>query len=240
MIATGFIDNGAKVYISSRSKDTCDKVAKELSDKGPGKAVSIPANLQHLNEVKRLANEIKERDGKLHILINNAGASWGAPIASYPDEAFEKIMNLNVKRIFSFTQACLPLLEKAASPKDPARVINIGSIAGLETPFNETYAYSTSKAALLHLTKVMAGQLSNRQITFNNIAPGPYQSKITAKALKDHGETIKSEVPLDRIGAAEDIAGTAIYLSSKAGAFTNGATITVDGGLISRPINSNL
>ncbi|CAG8442126.1 8353_t:CDS:2, partial [Funneliformis mosseae] len=200
------------------SKDTCDKVAKELSDKGPGKAVSIPANLQHLNEVKRLANEIKEREGKLHILINNAGASWGAPIASYPDEAFEK----------------------AASPKDPARVINIGSIAGLETPFNETYAYSTSKAALLHLTKVMAGQLSNRQITFNNIAPGPYQSKITAKALKDHGETIKSEVPLDRIGAAEDIAGTAIYLSSKAGAFTNGATITVDGGLISRPINSNL
>ncbi|CAG8699044.1 15566_t:CDS:2 [Funneliformis caledonium] len=191
MIATGFIANGAKVYISSRSKDTCDKVAKKLSDKGPGKAVSIPANLQHLNEVKRLANEIKEREG-------------------------------------------------TASPKDPARVINIGSITGLITPFNEAYAYTTSKAALHHLTKVMAGQLSNRQITFNNIAPGPYQSKMSAKILKDHGEIISSEVPLGRIGAAEDIAGTAIYLSSKAGAFTNGATITVDGGMITRPYSSKL
>ncbi|CAG8514726.1 706_t:CDS:2 [Funneliformis caledonium] len=180
MIATGFIANGAKVYISSRSMDTCDKVAKELSDKGPGKAVSIPANLQHLNEVKRLANEIKKREG-------------------------------------------------TASPKDPARVINIGSIAGLAIPFKEGYAYSTSKAALHHLTKVMAGQLSNRQITFNNIAPGPYLSKMSAKTLNDHGEIIRLEVPLGRIGAAEDIAGTAIYLSSKAGAFTNGATITVDG-----------
>ncbi|CAG8643727.1 14523_t:CDS:2 [Funneliformis mosseae] len=182
MIATGFIANGAKVYISSRSKDTCDKVAKELSDKGPGKAVSIPANLQHLNEVKRLANEVKEREG----------------------------------------------------------IIIIGSIAGLITPFNEAYAYTTSKAALHHLTKVMAGQLSNRQITFNNIAPGPYQSKMSAKILKDHGEIISSEVPLGRIGAAEDIAGTAIYLSSKAGAFTNGATITVDGGMITKPYSSKL
>ncbi|CAG8511693.1 17680_t:CDS:2 [Funneliformis caledonium] len=218
MIATGFIANGAKVYISSRSKETCDKVAKELSDKGPGKAVSIPADLQHLNEVKRLANEIKEREGKLHVLINNAGGNWSAPIASYPDEAFEK----------------------AASPKDPARVINIGSIDGMTTPFSETYAYSTSKAALHHLTKVMAGQLSNRQITFNNIAPGPYQSKMTEKTFKDLGEKLFSNVPLGRIGAAEDIAGTAIYLSSKAGAFTNGATITVDGGMSSRPNNSKL
>ncbi|CAG8542154.1 13121_t:CDS:2 [Funneliformis mosseae] len=240
MIATGFIANGAKVYISSRSKETCDKVAKELSDKGPGKAVSIPADLQHLNEVKRLANEIKEREGKLHVLINNAGGNWSAPIASYPDEAFEKVMNLNVKRIFSLTQACLPLLEKAASPKDPARVINIGSIDGMTTPFSETYAYSTSKAALHHLTKVMAGQLSNRQITFNNIAPGPYQSKMTEKTFKDLGEKLISNVPLGRIGAAEDIAGTAIYLSSKAGAFTNGATITVDGGMSSKPNNSKL
>ncbi|CAI2186904.1 10038_t:CDS:2 [Funneliformis geosporum] len=218
MIATGFIANGAKVYISSRSKDTCDKVAKELSDKGPGKAVSIPVDLQHLNEVKRLANEIKEREGKLHVLVNNAGGNWSAPIASYPDAAFEK----------------------AASPKDPARVINIGSISGLTTPMSETYAYSTSKAALHHLTRVMAGKLSNRQITFNNIAPGPYQSKMMAQTLKDHGDLIIADVPLGRIGAAEDIAGTAIYLSSKAGAFTNGATITVDGGITSRPINSKI
>ncbi|CAI2166486.1 20625_t:CDS:2 [Funneliformis geosporum] len=230
MIATGFIANGAKVYISSRSRNTCDKVAKELSAKGPGKAVSIPADLQQLNEVQRLANEIKERDGKLHVLINNAGVYWSAPIASYSDEAFEEVMNLNVKKIFSLTQACLPLLEKAASPKDPARVINIGSISGLVvTTFAEKYAYYASKAALHHLTKVMAGQLSNRQITFNNIAPGPYHSKMLAKVLKDHGELIRSFSPLGRIGSAEDIAGTVIYLSSKAGSFTNGATIVVDG-----------
>ncbi|CAG8619753.1 17743_t:CDS:2 [Rhizophagus irregularis] len=208
MIATGFVANGAKVYISSRNKDVCDKVAKNLSDKGPGKAFSIPADIQNLSEVKRLAGEIEKREGKLHVLINNAGANWGAPFDSYPDEA------------------CLPLLEKAASSKDPARVINIGSIDGIYTPFLETYAYPTSKAALHHLTRVMAGHLSNRQITFNNIAPGPYESKMMAKTLNDYGEIIRSNVPLGRIGAPEDIAGTAIYLSSKAGAFTNGATIS--------------
>jgi len=237
MIATVFVANGAKVYISSRSKDVCDKVAKELSDKGPGKAFSVPADLQHLSEVKRLANEIEKREGKLHVLINNAGANWGEPFASYPDEAFEKIMNLNVRRIFSLTQACLPLLEKAASSKDPARVINIGSVDGMHTPFLETYAYPASKAALHHLTRVMAGHLSDRQITFNNIAPGPYDSKMMSKTLKEYGEVIRSSVPLGRIGAIEDISGTAIYLSSKAGAFTNGATILVDGGIFIKPSN---
>ncbi|CAB4402059.1 unnamed protein product [Rhizophagus irregularis] len=240
MIATGFVANGAKVYISSRNKDVCDKVAKNLSDKGPGKAFSIPADIQNLSEVKRLAGEIEKREGKLHVLINNAGANWGAPFDSYPDEAFEKVINLNVKRIFSLTQACLPLLEKAASSKDPARVINIGSIDGIYTPFLETYAYPTSKAALHHLTRVMAGHLSNRQITFNNIAPGPYESKMMAKTLNDYGEIIRSNVPLGRIGAPEDIAGTAIYLSSKAGAFTNGATISVDGGSLVKPSSSKL
>ncbi|RIB05409.1 short chain dehydrogenase/reductase [Gigaspora rosea] len=235
MIAKGFITNGATVYISSRSVNVCDQVAKELSAQGPGKAISLPANLQQLDECKRIIDEIAKREGKLHILVNNAGATWGAPFDEYPEEAFEKVMNLNVKRVFSLTQAALPLLEKASTQHDPARVINIGSIDGARVPFLETYAYSASKAALHHLTNVLAGNLSRRNITFNTIAPGPFESKMMAATIKTYGDTFRNIIPLGRIGSPEDIAGTCIYLCSRAGAYTNGATILVDGGYLSNP-----
>ncbi|CAG8789873.1 22647_t:CDS:2, partial [Dentiscutata erythropus] len=221
MIAGGFIINGATVYISSRSVNACDQIAKELTAEGPGKAISLPADLQKLDECKRIINEIAKHEG-----INNAGATWGAPFEEYPEEAFEKIMNLNVKRVFSLTQAALPLLEKASTQHDPARVINIGSI-------DESYAYSASKAALHHLTRVLAGNLSQRNVTFNTIAPGPFESKMMAVTLKTYGEVFKSIIPLGRIGSPEDIVGTCIYLCSRAGAYTNGAMISVDGGYLS-------
>ncbi|KAF8952612.1 hypothetical protein BGZ52_005068 [Haplosporangium bisporale] len=232
MIAHGFIVNGAKVYISSRSAGVCDKVAAELTKLGPGECISLPADLQSLEEVHRLVAEITKRESKVHVLVNNAGATWGESIKTYPDNAFEKVMNLNLKRVFSLTQAMLPLLDAAATEKLPASIINIGSVDGIHIPTQETYAYSASKAALHQMTRVMAGHLGHRHITCNAIAPGPFESKMMAATLRDFGEMIVGNVPLGRIGQPEDIAATCIYLASRAGAYTTGAVIPVDGGTL--------
>jgi len=232
MIATGFVSAGAKVYISSRTKDVCDKVAKELSAKGPGKCYSIPADLQSLEEVKRLVAEISKKEQHLDVLVNNAGANWAAPVDEYPEDAFEKVMNLNLKRIFSLTQACLPLLLSKSTSENPSRVINIGSINGINVPYLETYAYSSSKAALHQLTRHLAGKLGNRHILVNAIAPGSFQSKMMKATLEKYGDSIVANVPVGRIGSPEDIAGTCIYLSSRAGQYTTGAIIPVDGGVL--------
>ncbi|KAG0364481.1 hypothetical protein BGZ54_007451 [Gamsiella multidivaricata] len=232
MIAHGFVANGAKVYISSRSAKVCDKVAEELSKLGPGQCISIPADLQSLDEVKRLTAEIAKRESKVHVLVNNAGANWGESINTYPDQAFEKVLNLNLKRVFSLTQSMLPLLLAAGTSSSPASIINIGSVDGIRNPSQETYAYSASKAALHQMTRVMAGHLGSKHVTCNAIAPGPFESKMMAQTLKDHGDEIVAGVPLGRIGQPEDIAATAIYLASRAGAYTTGAIIPVDGGVL--------
>ncbi|KAI9286713.1 hypothetical protein BC943DRAFT_276218 [Umbelopsis sp. AD052] len=232
MIATGFVQGGAKVYISSRSAQACDEVAEKLNKLGPGSCIPIPADLQKSEDVKRLATEIGKREKHLDVLVNNAGATWGSPIDEYPDAAFSKVMNLNVKSIFTLTQACLPLLEAKATADVPSRVINIGSINGINVPAHETYAYSASKAAVHQLTKHLAGKLGHRHITVNAIAPGSFQSKMMKETLEKFGDIIIATVPVGRIGSPEDIAGTAIYLSSRAGQYTNGAVIVVDGGVI--------
>ncbi|KAI1302850.1 hypothetical protein EDD11_005474 [Mortierella claussenii] len=232
MIAHGFVVNGAKVYISSRSAKVCDQVADELTKLGPGQCISIPADLQSLKEVHRLTEEIAKRESKLDVLVNNAGATWGAPIKTYPDEAFEKVMNLNLKRVFSLSQSMLPLLLASASAATPASIINIGSVDGIHVPTQETYAYSASKAALHQMTRVMAGHLGPKYITVNAIAPGPFESKMMAATLRDFGDQIVSNVPLGRIGQPEDVAATAIYLASRAGAYTTGTVIPVDGGTL--------
>ncbi|KAF9369717.1 hypothetical protein CPB97_003353, partial [Podila verticillata] len=185
-----------------------------------------------LEEVHRLVAEITKRESKVHVLVNNAGATWGESIETYPDNAFEKVMNLNLKRVFSLTQAMLPLLDAAATEKLPASIINIGSVDGIHIPTQETYAYSASKAALHQMTRVMAGHLGHRHITCNAIAPGPFESKMMAATLRDFGEMIVGNVPLGRIGQPEDIAATCIYLASRAGAYTTGAVIPVDGGTL--------
>jgi NAD(P)-dependent dehydrogenase (short-subunit alcohol dehydrogenase family) len=229
MIARGFVENGAKVYISSRKKDVCDHVAAELSQHGA--CTSLPADLATEAEANRLAQEVVTRESALHILVNNAGANWGAPLAEYPDSAWDKVLALNVKAVFHLTRALLPLLEKGARPGDPARVINIGSIDGLKVPLLETYAYSASKAAVHHLTRVLAQRLASRGVTVNAIAPGPFESKMMAETLERFRDSIVASCPLGRIGEPEDMAGTAIFLASRAGAYLTGAVIPVDGGI---------
>jgi len=229
MIARGFVENGANVYISSRKKDACDAAVAELSRYGT--CASLPADLAREEETVRLASALSEREPRLHVLVNNAGANWGAPLAEYPDSAWDKVLALNVKSVFHLTRHCLPLLEAAVTPGDPARVINIGSIDGLHVPPMETYAYSTSKAAVHHLTRVLAKQLASRKVTVNAVAPGPFPSKMMKETLDTFGDVIVASVPLSRIGEPEDMAGVAIYLASRAAAYVTGAVIPVDGGL---------
>ncbi len=229
MIARGYVESGAKVYISARKKDACDKAAAMLSEIGT--CVSIPADLSTVEGCKHLADELSSREQSLNILVNNAGAAWGAPLEEYPEAGFDKVMDTNVKGVFFLTQHLLPLLEKAARPDDPARVINIGSIDGIKVPFIDNYAYSPSKAAVHHLTRVMAVKLGERGITVNAVAPGPFESQMTKWLLENHKENIEATCPLKRIGRPADMAGVALYLASRAGAYVNGVVIPVDGGI---------
>ena len=233
MIARGFVENGACVYVASRKADDCEKVAKELSKYGD--CHGIAADLSTQDGARKLADEIGKRTPKLDVLVNNAGANWGAPMAEYPDAAWDKVLGLNVKGVFHLTVACLPLLEKSASDADPARVINIGSIDGIQVPMLETYAYSASKAAVHHMTRVLAMQLAGKRITVNAVAPGPFESKMMAATLDRFKDAIVASCPLGRIGEPEDMAGIAIYLASRAGAYVTGTVIPVDGGITVRP-----
>ena len=228
MIARGFVENGVKVYITARKAADCDALAAELSQ--VGECVSIPADLSQMSEIERLAAEIEAREGKLHILVNNAGASWGAGFDDFPETGWDKVMDLNVKSVFFLTQRLVKLLQAAATPDDYSRVINIGSIDGLHVSGLETYSYAASKAGVNHLTRMMAKFLADRHIAVNGIAPGYFPSKMTAGIAEDFGEAARQATPMKRWGQPSDMAGIAIYLSSKASAFTCGAVIPVDGG----------
>lgn len=242
MISEGFVLNGAKVYISSRDAKACETAASELNalaskSSSGGSAVALPADLSRADDCARLASELSKRESKLHVLINNSGATWGAAYDEYPESAWQKLLTLNLHRVFTLTQALTPLLEKAAQKNgqdivlDPARVIHIGSIDGIRVPLLPTYAYSASKAGLHHLSRHMAVELGPRGITSNTLACGPFPSKMMAATLRDFGEDIKAANPLGRIGTPEDAAGACLFLASRAGAFVNGATVTLDGGV---------
>jgi NAD(P)-dependent dehydrogenase (short-subunit alcohol dehydrogenase family) len=233
MIAEGFVRNGVKTYISSRKSDPCDKKAKELSKYG--ECISIPADLTDMNEMDKLVTKIKDKETKLNILVNNAGAAWGASFDDFPEIGWDKVMDTNVKSVFFLTQKLVDILEASASTSDPSRIINIGSIDGLGIPRAETYSYPASKAAVHQLTKVLANRLANRNINVNAIAPGPFESNMMAHTLEEYGEQIKSSVPRGRIGVPEDMAGASIFLSSRASSYITGSIIPVDGGsLIAR------
>jgi len=229
MIARGFVEAGAKVYITSRKREVCDAVARELSE--IGECISIPMDLSTVAACHQMAQELALREDKLHILVNNAGASWGAPLEEYPESGWDKVVDLNLKSVFYLTKELLPLLESAASQADPARVINIGSIDGIRAPFVDNFAYGPAKAAVHHLTRVLAIRMGERMITVNAIAPGPFESKMTEWLLGQFQERIEANCPLGRIGAPGDMAGVAIYLSSRAGSYVNGVVIPVDGGI---------
>ena len=229
MMARGLLSAGARVYISSRKAEACAAAERELSQYGP--VTAIPADLSTEPECLRLAREIAGREQALHVLVNNAGATWGAPIEEFPAAAWDKVVDLNLKAPFFLTRAFLPMLEAAGTRDDPARVINVGSIDGLHVPSLPTYPYSASKAGLHHLTRVLAKELGPRQITVNAVAPGPFESKMMAATLQAFGDAIAEAAPLRRIGRPDDMAGVAVYLASRAGAYVTGAVIPVDGGL---------
>jgi NAD(P)-dependent dehydrogenase (short-subunit alcohol dehydrogenase family) len=226
MIARGLLDAGASVVISSRGQEACDKAVAELSPHGA--VTAVPADLQSEAECLRLAAAIT---GPLHVLVNNAGATWGEAIETFPESAWDKVLNLNVKSPFFLTRALLPRLEEAGTHDDPARVINLGSIDGLHVNALPTYSYAVSKAGIHHLTRVLAKELGPRHITVNAIAPGPFESKMMAATLEAFGDEIADRAPLRRIGRPDDMAGVAVFLSSRAGAYVTGAVIPVDGGI---------
>lgn len=229
MIATGLVQSGVKTYISSRKAAACDATAKRLSKHG--ECISIPCDLATMAGVHELASAIEEREDKLDILVNNAGATWGEPLERFPESGWDKVMTINLKSPFFLTQALLPLLEKAGTHEDPARVINIGSISGLHIGDLPTYSYNPSKAGMHHLTRMLAAHLAERHINVNAIAPGPFPSKMMAHTLETKGDKIIAGVPRKRIGEPDDMAGAAIFLASKASSYVTGIVLPVDGGI---------
>ena len=229
MMASTFVKNGAKVYISSRNAEACQAVEEEL--KKVGDCIAIPADLSTNEGQQKLIAAFNAKEDSLDVLINNAGANWSAPFKDYPELGYEKVMNINLKPLFFLTQAFLPLLEKAASLETPARVINIGSIDGLRVSQIDNSAYGVSKAAVHHLTKILAVKFAGKRITVNAIAPGPFPSKMTKSMLDKVQPMIEKANPMRRIGQAGDMGGLAVMLASEAGSFINGAVIPVDGGL---------
>ncbi len=236
MIAAGFLANGAKVYISSRKADVCDATAERLARDFGGQCISLPADLSNMEGCDKLAKAIAEREDKLDILINNAGVSWGAPIDEFPEIGWDKVMNTNVKGVFFLTQKLLPQLRAAGTDEDPARVVNIGSVDGLKNPVFQTFSYGPSKAAVHHLTRGLALHLTKENINVNAIAPGPFPTWMLSTGVGGGGDTdidwsaVGRSNPRRRVGTPEDIAGLAIFLCSRAGAYTVGETIACDGG----------
>lgn len=232
MIARAFVENGASVLISSRKAEVCDSVAEELSR--VGECYAVPENLSSEEGCRRLADAVGERWDSLDVLVNNAGATWGAPLAEHDAASWDRVLNLNLQGVFHLTRFLRPLLDASVGGEppyaDPARVINVGSIDGLRVPGMETYSYTASKAGVHHLTRHLAWDLSPR-ITVNAIAPGPFQSRMMAATLEAEGEQIAERAPMRRIGSDEDMAGVSIYLASRAAAYVTGVVIPVDGGL---------
>lgn len=229
MAARGFIDAGARVYLVSRDRAACNQAAAELSELGD--VTPLPWNLATPEGCAAFCAEMTSREDRLHILVNNAGATWGARLADYPVAGWDKVVHLNLRTPFLLVQGLLPLLEAAASPEDPARIVNVGSIDGLRVPRMDTYAYTSSKAGLHHLTRVLAVELGMKHIAVNAVAPGPFESKMMAATLAEQQSRLEEAAPLGRIGNPNDIAGVMVYLTSQAGAYVTGAVIPVDGGL---------
>jgi NAD(P)-dependent dehydrogenase (short-subunit alcohol dehydrogenase family) len=228
MIAEAYVRAGARVYVSSRKADVVADVAERL--RGVGECEGIAADLSTEAGCRRLADEIGAREDRLHVLVNNAGATWGAPLADHDEAAWERVLALNVKGVAHLTRFLRPRLDAAATDDDPARVINIGSIDGIQVPAMETYSYSAAKAAVHHLTRHLARQLAPR-VTVNAVAPGPFESKMMAATLEAFGDAIAASAPMRRIGKPADMAGIAVYLAGPAATYVTGAVIPVDGGI---------
>ncbi|HEX7435851.1 MAG TPA: SDR family oxidoreductase [Caldimonas sp.] len=227
MIAAGFLAQGARVYISARKAEACDKTAAELS--ALGTCVSLPADVSTPEGVKALVEAYAKHESTLDILVNNAGAAWGEAFDTFPEKGWDKVVDLNLKTPFFLTQALIEPLRKAAVTR-PAKVINIASIDGISVNPQETYSYAASKAGLIQLTRRMALRLVKDNIVVSAIAPGAFASDMNRDA-RDHADAVKARIPAGRIGVDDDMAGAAIYLASRAGDYVVGSTLVVDGGV---------
>lgn len=233
MAATGLVQGGAHVLIASRKADACEAVAAEINALGgPGRAEGFGGDVGSEEGIAALVGEVKARTDRLHILVNNAGLTWGADLESFPYAAWQRVLNVNVTGLFHLTRELLPLIEAAASDDDPSRVINLGSVMGTQPMADGAYSYTASKAAVHHLTKTLAGELAGRRITVNAFAPGPFQSRMTAFATagEENASRVGERVPIGRIGRPDDIAGATLYLCSRAGSYVTGAILPIDGG----------
>ncbi len=231
MIARGLAQAGARVIVSPRKTGDLERAARELAADGDYQAIAGDISTPH--GAAALAAEVSERFSRLHILVNNAGATWGAPLEEFPASGWDRALHTNVQGAFHLTVALLPALRAAAGAEDPSRVINVGSVDGLRAPELENYSYSASKAAVHMLTRHLAKCLASEHITVNAIAPGPFESRMTAFMLDDPGRRVLVEqrVPLGRIGRADDVAGLTLFLSSRAGSYLTGTVIPIDGGI---------
>lgn len=232
MIALGLLQAGARVFISSRKADELQAAAEKLS--ADGRCEAIPADLSTPEGARELGETVRARTEELSILVNNAGASWGAPLEEFPASGWDRALHTNVEGVFHLTVSLLPALRASASAEDPARVVNIGSVDGLRVPVMESYSYSASKAAVHMVTRHLAKRLAPEHITVNAIAPGPFESKMMAFMLRDEEsrQAVESMVPLGRIGRPDDVAGLTIFLCSRAGSYLTGAIIPLDGGIV--------
>ena len=228
MIVQGFLAAGAeRVYISARKIHEIEETCNELGDR----VVGIQGDISTLDGIDALVEELAQRESRLDILVNNAGAAWGADYLDFPEAGWDKVMDLNVKTPFFLTQKLHKLLTANASQGKPGKVINIASIDGLRINPWETYSYQASKAALIHLTRRMAARLVKDHVYVTGIAPGAFPSSMN-KVARDHAETSAQGIPNKRVGDEYDMGGTAVYLASRAGDYTVGETIAVDGGIV--------
>lgn len=237
MATEALVSAGCKVYIASRRLESCQAVADEFNVAGPGSVIALQADLSTEEGTKALADAFSQHEEQLDILVNNSGTTWGAPFEEFPRTKWDEVMALNVTAVADLTKNLLPLLRKAGTADNPARIVNLGSVVGTRPVSNQAYSYGASKAAIHHLTRMLANEFGSMHVTVNAIAPGPFPSRMMAHVIRDDArkKAMEARVPLHRCGEPEDIAGLLLMLCSRAGSYITGGIIPLDGGLSAMP-----